>query len=94
LVRCGHSSVYDVNFGKEAGAAAVVLLHGGMTGVTVAGVIGREIRYMNTTDAIKQRHVDPALVAYHEQLGVCFGRKPAVVNMEFKKIEGKIERPL
>ena len=24
LVRCGHSSAYDVNFGKEAGAAAVL----------------------------------------------------------------------
>ena len=26
LVRCGDSSGYDVNFGKEAGAGAVILL--------------------------------------------------------------------
>ncbi len=94
LVRCGHSSVYDVNFGKEAGAAAILLLQNGMTGVTVVGINGRDVRYMNTSDAIKQRHVDPALIAYHEQLGVCFGRKPAVSPVEFKKVEGTIERPL
>ncbi len=94
LVRCGHTSPLDANFGKEAGAAAVLLLQNGMTGVTVVGINGRDVRYMNTSDAIKQRHVDPSLIAYHEQLGVCFGRKPAVSPVEFKKVEGTIERPL
>ena len=49
---------------------------------------------MDTADAIKQRHVNPAQITYHEQLGICFGRKPAASVMEFNKIEGKIERPL
>ena len=38
LVRCGHSSAYDVNFGKEAGAAAFILLAQGISGVTVSGI--------------------------------------------------------
>ena len=32
LVRCGHTSAYDVNFGMQAGAAAVYLLKEGKTG--------------------------------------------------------------
>lgn len=84
----------DANFGKEVGSGATLLLLGGMTGVTVVGVTGQEVKYMNTADAIKQRFVEPALIAYHEQLGMCFGRKPVIVNVDFKKVEGKIERPL
>ena len=38
LVRCGHSSAYDVNFGKEVGAGAFILLNQGISGVTVAGI--------------------------------------------------------
>lgn len=94
LTRCGQTSPLDASFGKEAGAAAVMLLKNGTTGVTIAGINGQEIRYMNTADAIKQRHVDPALITYHEQMGICFGRRPANMKMEFKKIEGKPERPL
>ncbi len=94
LVRCGHTSPLDANFGKEAGSGAALLLLGGMSGVTVVGVTGQEVKYMNTADAIKQRYVEPALIAYHEQLGLCFGRKPQAVNVDFKKVEGKIERPL
>jgi len=94
LVRCGQSSPYDVNFGKEIGGAAVLLLKKGVTGVTVAGVNGSEIRYMNTPDAIKQRHVDLNLVTFYESLGVCFGRQPQKIQPEFKKIDGKIERHL
>src|SRR3989338_436926 len=86
LVRCGHSSVYDVNFGKEAGAAAVVLLKSGITGVTVASIDGQKIRYVNTADAIKQRHVDLNIVSIHEMLGVCFGRKAQKINPEFVKL--------
>ncbi|MBI3617534.1 MAG: 6-phosphofructokinase [Candidatus Omnitrophica bacterium] len=94
LVRCGHSSVYDVNFGKEAGGAAALLLQKGISGVTVVGVNGEEIRYMDTADAIKQRHVNPAQITYHEQLGICFGRNPSPLTVKLKKIEGEIERAL
>lgn len=44
LVRCGHSSAYDVNFGKEAGAGAFILLNQNITGVTVAGISKGQVR--------------------------------------------------
>ncbi|MFH1360092.1 MAG: 6-phosphofructokinase [Candidatus Omnitrophota bacterium] len=94
LVRSGHSSAFDANFGKEAGASAVLLLKKGITGVTVVGVSGKTVRYMNTKEAIKQRFVDLDLVTLHEQMGICFGRKPGVLNVEFQKMEGFIERHL
>jgi 6-phosphofructokinase 1 len=92
LVRCGHSSAYDVNFGKECGAAAVTLLKNGIFGVTVVGVTGKEIKYMPTKEAIVQRHVDLDQVMIHEKLGISFGRKPAKFEPEFKKISGSPER--
>jgi 6-phosphofructokinase 1 len=92
LVRCGETSAYDVNFGIEAGAAAVELLVEGMAGVTVAGVQGSVIRYMNTAEAIQQRHVDLAQVAFHESLGVCFGRSPARLKLEFVALTSPPER--
>jgi 6-phosphofructokinase 1 len=49
---------------------------------------------MNTADAIKQRHVDLNLVAFHESLGVCFGRAPQKIQPNFKKIDGGVERHL
>ena len=94
LVRCGRASAYDVNFGREAGAAAVQLLMNGITGVTVVKVEGNEIRYMETAKAIVQRHVDPDLIALHERLGLCFGRKSQEFKPTFKKVEGKVERHL
>ncbi len=74
LVRCGDSSVYDVNFGKEVGAGAVILLHEGKSGVTIVGVSRGKIEYIDAHKAIKQRYVDPRIIAFHEQMGVCFGR--------------------
>lgn len=94
LVRCGHSSAYDVNFGKEAGAAAVTLLKNGITGVTVVGIHGHDIRYVETKKAIEQRHVDLDQVSVHEALGTCFGRAPAAFKPEFVKVDDKIERHL
>jgi len=94
LVRCGHSSAYDVNFGKEAGAAAVALLIKGINGVTVSGVKGSEICYLQTAEAIKQRHVDVNLVAFHETLGTCFGRIKEKVSPSFKEINAPVERHL
>jgi len=40
LVRCGNSSAFDVNFGKEAGGAAVLLLLNNISGVTVVNIDG------------------------------------------------------
>lgn len=94
LVRSGHTSAYDVNFGKEAGASAVVLLNNGLSGVTVVGCDGKTIKYMDTPEAIKQRYVDLNLVNFYENLGICFGRKPEAMHLETKKISGQIERHL
>jgi len=92
LVRCGHSSVYDVNFGKEAGAAAVVLLNNDISGVSVVGLNHGKIQYLETSEVIKQRYVDTDLVGFYENLGICFGRKPEGAELKFEKKEGVIER--
>jgi 6-phosphofructokinase 1 len=92
LVRCGHSSAYDVNFGKEAGAAAVLLLENGITGVTVANVEKGKIKYVLTRDAIKQRHVDINAVAIFEQMGVCFGREKPSITPDFEEVKNTISR--
>ncbi len=80
LVRSGHSSAYDVNFGYKTGAGAVILLCEGKTGNTVTGVEGHKVLYMPTTEAIKRREVDIEELSLFESLGTCFGRKP----IEFK----------
>jgi len=92
LVRCGAASAYDVNFGKEAGAGAVRLLEQGITGVTVVKVVGKHISYMDTHEAIKQRHVDLEQVALYEQLGVCCGRVPIDYEPEFVRATGSVDR--
>ena len=94
LVRCGHSSVYDVNFGKEAGASAVVLLKNGLSGVTIVGVQDGTIQYMTSAEAIKQRHVNEKMITFHEQLGICFGRKMQEPDFKIAKKEGYIERSM
>jgi 6-phosphofructokinase 1 len=92
LVRCGASSSYDVNFGREAGAAAVLLLEKGIVGVTVVGITGNQVRYMKASDAIKQRFVDLNQAAYYEQMGICFGRKPVALVPEFTELAKSPER--
>ncbi|MCA9403878.1 MAG: 6-phosphofructokinase [Candidatus Omnitrophica bacterium] len=92
LVRCGHSSVYDVNFGKEVGGSAVVLLNNGITGKTVVGVNHGVIEYQDTSEVIKQRHVDLATVSFYEKLGICFGRRPVDKELTFREKTGTIER--
>lgn len=94
LVRCGHSSAHDVNFGKEAGAAAVKLLANDIIGVTVADIKGNKIRYMLAKEAIEQRHVDLDLVSVHEQMGTCFGRAVDAYTPEFIQIQGPVDRHL
>jgi len=92
LVRCGHSSVYDVNFGKEAGACAVILLKEGLSGVTVVGINDGKIQYMDTHKAIEQRHVDLKIATFHESLGICFGRKPQKLTLAIEKKKESIKR--
>ncbi len=92
LVRCGHSSAYDVNFGKEAGAAAFILLSQGISGVTVSGISNGKIRYIDTKEAIKQRLVDVSQVAIYEALGICFGRNPEKVQVRIEKLDKASER--
>jgi 6-phosphofructokinase 1 len=92
LVRCGHSSVYDVNFGKEVGGSAVILLKNGMSGVSVIGIEEGVVKYAKTADVIKQRHVDANNVAYFESLGVCFGREPEKIEFQFEEHTGAIKR--
>jgi 6-phosphofructokinase 1 len=92
LVRCGHSSVYDVNFGREAGASAVVLLNNGLSGVSVVSVQHGKIQYMPTTKVIVQRHVDQDMIAFYENLGVCFGREAKDTKISFQEKKDAIER--
>ena len=92
LVRAGASTAFDVNFGKEAGAAAVILLTKGLGGNTVVRVRGTKIIYQATAKVIKQRHVDMNTVAFHETLGTCFGRKPGKFTAEVSEETGHIDR--
>jgi len=92
LVRCGASSAYDVNFGREAGAAAVLLLEKGVFGVTVVGITGNKIRYMKASEAIKQRFVDLDQAAFYEHMGICFGRKTQALAPEFIELPKSPER--
>ncbi len=89
LVRCGFSSAVDSNFGLEAGAAAVELVHQGIFGVTVVSFRGGNIEYMEVKEAIVQRHVDEADVALYESLGISFGREPEKCSVKATKITGK-----
>jgi len=94
LVRSGSSSAFDVNFGKEAGAAAVMLLKNAISGVTVCNVEEGEIKYMPTKMAIVQRHVELEMLALHEELGVCFGRRPVRFAPTFRQESRKTIRYL
>ncbi len=92
IVRSGYSSAYDVVFGLRGGAAGVTLLTKGITGVTVVNVDGRNISYVPTGDAIKQRHVDLSEVALFESMDICFGRKPEAYEPEPSLHKGDITR--
>jgi 6-phosphofructokinase 1 len=92
LVRSGASTAYDVNFGKEAGAAAVVLLTKGLGGNTIVKMRGTKIYYKATAEVIEQRHVDLNTVSFYEKLGICFGRKPGEFTPELVEELREIER--
>ena len=93
LVRSGHSSGYDVNFGLKAGVAAVILLLEGKSGNTVIDVNGKNISYMPTSEAIKRREVNLDEISLFESTGVCFGRKIQTYGYELSvKKRGKLPR--
>lgn len=94
LVRSGHSSAFDVNFGYKAGAAAVFLLLEGKVGNTVVNVNGEKIYYQPTEELIKRRSVDLKEIAIFESLGTCFGREPRKFEYEFVEVKDQIERHL
>ncbi|HMK48876.1 MAG TPA: 6-phosphofructokinase [Thermodesulfovibrionales bacterium] len=94
LVRSGHSSARDVNFGYKAGAAAVFLLLDGKTGNTVVNVDGNQIFYRATAEIIKRREVNVSEIAIFESLGTCFGRKPEKYDYEIVEQKGHIDRHL
>jgi 6-phosphofructokinase 1 len=94
LIRSGTSSAFDVNFGCEAGGAAVELILKGINGVTVQGIVDGEIRYLPTKKAIEQRLVSLKMVAFYEKQGYCFGRKPEKYIPQFSENKGAVERHL
>jgi len=62
--------------------------------VTVANVRGNTIEYMDTAEAIRQRHVDLQQVGWYESLGLCFGRQPQPPKFEFSHLLKAPERHL
>lgn len=86
LIRSGKTSALDANFGREAGAAAVILIANGITGITVTGFDQGKISYALTKQVIQQRFVDLNMVAFYESLGICFGRTPQEFKPEFQRL--------
>lgn len=87
LSRSGFSSAFDINFGRDAGASAVLLLVSGFKGVTVINMANGNVKYISTKNAIKQRQADDKMISLYEELGVCFGRKPVPYQPSFSQIE-------
>ena len=92
IVRSGSSSAYDINFGKQIGAAAVILLDEGVSGVTVVKMYDGKIRYMPTAEAIAQRFVGLETVSFYEQMDVCFGRPRQRYQAVLEEVHGAVER--
>ena len=90
LIRSGYSSALDVNFGKDLGAGAVVLLREGITGVTVTGVREGKVQYMDIEKALEQRLVDLNMVSYYECMGICFGRNPEKYKIGTEKATDEV----
>ena len=83
LARSGNTRALDVNFGKEAGAGAVILILNGISGVTVTRVVDGSVEYIQTKVAIEQRLVKEKMVTFHEKMGTCFGRNPSEYSPKF-----------
>ena len=52
---------------------------------------GKKIQYLQTQEAIKQRHVDLDAVTVFEQLGICFGREKKEIAPDFEEIKEKVD---
>jgi len=87
LARSGNTSALDVNFGKEAGAGAVILILNEISGVTVTRIVDGSVEYIPTKVAIKQRLVKEKMMAFHEKMGICFGRNPSAYIPIFNSLE-------
>lgn len=87
LIRSGQTSAIDANFGKDAGAGAVILLISGITGVTVTGLSAGKVQYVDTDKIIKQRFVNEQIIVFYEKMGICFGRVPHCFEMQSEKLE-------
>ena len=72
----------------------VKLLQDGVSGVSVVGVEGTNIQYQQTKDHIQQRYVDLDQVAFHEAMGVCFGREAEELVTSTTEVTGEIKRHL
>jgi 6-phosphofructokinase 1 len=94
LVRAGTTSAFDVGFGKQIGAGAVLLLLDGVSGVTVSWVDGDFVSYLPTRAAIAQHNVDPAIISLYEEMGVCFGRRPQRYAPKFRELDAPEPRYL
>ena len=86
LTRSGYSSALDINFGKDLGAGAVILLRDGITGVTVTGVREDKVQYMEIRKAIEQRLVNMNMVSFYECMGICFGRNAEKYKSGSRKV--------
>jgi 6-phosphofructokinase 1 len=87
LARSGNTSALDANFGKNAGAGAVVLLVNGVFGVTITGVVDGNVEYIPTNVAIEQRFVSENMIAFYEKMGICFGRNPSEYIPKLNSLE-------
>jgi len=79
-----------VNFGKQAGGAAVQLLNNGIFGVTVVGLEGNDIKFIATEEAIKQRFVDLDEVTFHESLVYVLVVNQATINQTSESRKTKL----
>ena len=92
LMRCGRSSAYDVNFGREVGAGTLLLLLENIYGITCIGIENGTIKYLPTKKAIEQRPVNLNQVTFYELQGFCFGRKKPKTKVKIKHIKSQISR--
>jgi 6-phosphofructokinase 1 len=87
LFRSGPTSAMDACFGRDVGAAALVAIVNGMSGVTVTGIKNGVVQCAETTCVIGQRMVQDQTVRFYETMGICFGRKPGRFQPQIAKVD-------
>ncbi|MCK9351927.1 MAG: 6-phosphofructokinase [Candidatus Paceibacterota bacterium] len=87
IARSGETSAYDINFGLEIGAGAIYATMQGLSGITILGVNKRQVKYMQTKDAILRREVSKQKVALFESMGFCFGRQVEPFEPVFNEVK-------